>query len=91
MKELLVNYMIDCSDQQRQQYTLICSVCGKEWRSTPIAGSEISSSEERKKRSALEANGLMEVCPLCGDVVCSDCIVSVGNLFMCRNCAARIG
>ena len=90
MKELLVNYMIDRSDQQFEQYALICSVCGKEWRSTPMAVSKICSSEEQKKRSAAEAAGLIDVCPLCGDVVCSDCMVSMGNLLMCRNCAGRM-
>ena len=90
MKELLVNYMIDCSDRQCEQYALICSVCGKEWRSTPTAVSEICSSEEQKKRSAAEATGMMDVCLLCGAVACSDCMVSVGNLLMCRNCADRM-
>ena len=37
MKQIIREHLIDCSDQEKFVYNLICPECGKVWQSTPVA------------------------------------------------------
>lgn len=90
MKEIILNYFIDRSDRPLAQYALLCPSCGWEWRSTPISAAETPSVEMQKKMAAVEAEHAFDVCLLCGSLVCRSCMVSVGEMEMCRNCGGRM-
>jgi len=81
MEELILNYLIDRSDQAHAQYALICPSCRREWRSTPGV---------QKQHAAAEAKKRFTLCPLCGSLVCADCAASVGGMQICPSCAERI-
>ena len=89
MKEMVLNYLIDRSDQAYARYALICSSCNREWRSTQMAAADNVSVETQKELAAAEAN--FDICPLCGNLVCSACMAAVGEMKMCKNCADRMG
>ena len=40
MKQLIREHLIDCSDQEKFVFNLICPECGKVWQSTPAAFSK---------------------------------------------------
>ena len=40
MKQLIREHLIDCSDQEKFVFNLICSECGKVWQSTPAGFSK---------------------------------------------------
>jgi rRNA maturation protein Nop10 len=51
MKSIIKKQFIDCSDTDSFCFSLICSECGKTWKSTPIRFSkagENASTEERR-------------------------------------------
>ena len=91
MKEMVLNYLIDRSDQAYARYALICPSCNREWRSTQMAIANNVSAETQKKLAAAEAEANFDICPLCGSLVCRSCMVAVGEMKMCKNCADRMG
>ena len=40
MKQLIREHLIDCSDQEKFVFNLICPECGKVWQSTPVGFSK---------------------------------------------------
>ena len=55
MKEMVLNYLIDSSDQAYARYALICPSCNREWCSTQMADANNVSAETQKKLAAAEA------------------------------------
>ena len=90
MKEIVLDHLIDRSDQQSVRYTLICQSCGEEWCSTSQSTEETQFPDNQKMCAAAEAEQHFDVCPLCGSLVCNSCMKSVGDMKMCRNCANRM-
>ena len=40
MKQVIREHLIDCSDQEKFVFNLICPECGKVWQSTPVGFSK---------------------------------------------------
>ena len=91
MKEMVLNYLIERSDQAYARYALICPSCNREWCSTQMAVAHNVSAEMQKKLAAAEAETNFDICPLCGRLVCNSCMAAVGEMKMCKNCADRMG
>lgn len=90
VKEIVLDHLIDRSDQQSVCYTLICQSCGKEWVSSSQSVKDTQLPDNQKTCAAAEAEQHFDVCPLCGSLVCNSCMKSVGDMKMCRNCASRM-
>ena len=91
MREMILNHLINRSDQTHFRYALICPSCSQEWSSTQIAIQGTADPEAHKMLAAEEAETCFHVCPLCGRLVCSSCMTAVGEMRMCKNCADRMG
>ena len=91
MKEMVLNYLIERSDQAYARYAWICPSCNREWCSTQMAVANNVFAEKQKKLAAEEAEANFDICPLCGRLVCSSCMAAVGEMKMCKNCADRMG
>jgi hypothetical protein len=90
MKEMVLNYLIERSDQAYARYAWICPSCNREWCSTQIAVADDVSAEARKKLATAEAEANFDICLLCGSLVCRSCMAAVGEMKMCKNCADRM-
>ena len=90
MKDMIWEHLIDRSDRNTVRYGLICPSCREEWVMTPRSTDEALSTEARKRQAAEEAERLVDLCPLCGRLVCKTCMVAAGELHMCRSCAGRM-
>ena len=88
---MVLNYLIDRSDQTLVRYALICPSCNREWCSTQMAAADSVSVETQKQLAAAEAEADFDICPLCGSLVCHSCMAAVGEMKMCKNCADRMG
>jgi len=88
---MVLNYLIDRSDQTYARYALICPSCNREWCSTKLAAADDISAEEQKMLAAAEAEANFDICPLCGSLVCKSCMVAVGEMKMCHSCSDRMG
>jgi len=85
LKERLVNR----SDKEHFKFTLTCAVCGKVWQSTPFSCSD-GTYVQARQAAYREATEQFGVCRLCGDPVCEDCRVTMGEMTVCGTCAKKM-
>ena len=91
MKDLLKEYLVNRSDPERPHFSLACLECGKIWTSSPdIQKGAINNHDLALERAAEEAMQEFQFCPICGHVVCNHCLITCGDLSMCRACAREL-
>ena len=94
----LRDLLIDDSGEADFRFALHCMTCGKRWDVPPIPCSPQAAAEgvmgktyqcERiwaLDEAACQADAHFGQCPICGKIVCLDCIVAYQKLAMCRSC-----
>ena len=53
MKQIIREHLIDCSDQEKFVYNLICPECGKVWQSTPVAFSRAGAEPRTESKKVI--------------------------------------
>ena len=98
MKQRIKEHFVDCSKKDGFCFSLTCTVCGTVWKSS-IVKPEVSTAAKRmyqnehnraKEAAYLEAATAFKICRLCEAPVCNDCMVVMGEMEICSNCAKRL-
>lgn len=94
--------MIDVSDETDFRFALHCTVCGKRWDAPPTPVSAQAAAEGFTARTyqneriwaldeaACHADAYFDLCPICGRVVCRDCLSTYRRLTMCGVCRTTL-
>ncbi|EOQ35558.1 hypothetical protein [Butyricicoccus pullicaecorum] len=53
MKQIISERLIDCSDQEKFVFNLICPECGKVWQSTPVAFSKAGEEPQTESKRVI--------------------------------------
>ena len=53
MKQVIREHLIDCSDQEKFVFNLICPECGKVWQSTPVGFSKAGKEPETESKRVI--------------------------------------
>ena len=91
MKDLLKGDLMNQTDAERPRLFPVCSLCGKTWTAPPDgqkgAGNDHDPVREQTVEKAMQE---FQFCPICGHTVCTRCLITRGDLTMCRACAKEL-
>lgn len=91
MKDLLKEYLVNRSDPKRSCFSLTCLECGKIWTSSlDMQKGAIDDYDLAWEQAVEEAMQEFQFCPICGHIVCNRCLITCGDLSMCRACAREL-
>lgn len=91
MKDLLKGYLVNQTDAERSRFSLVCSECGKIWSGSPdMQKGAINDYDPVREQTVEKAMREFQFCPICGHIVCPRCLLTCGDLTMCRACAREL-
>ena len=91
MKDLLKGYLVNQTDVERFRFSLACLECGKIWTSSlDMQKGAINDHDLAWEQAVEEAMQEFQFCPICGHIVCNHCLITCGDLSMCRACAREL-
>ena len=83
MQGLLIDHLVEHTDDEKTCFSLICTICGAVWKSNSLPDMD-------RNTAAQEAAKRIHMCPFCGRPVCADCFVDVDGISLCAQCGQRL-
>ena len=90
MKQRIKEHFVDCSGKSGFCFSLTCTICGTEWKSTTVKRLYQNEYNRAKEAAYLEAATAFTSCRLCEAPVCNNCMVVMGDMEVCSSCAKRM-